>query len=230
MANYRDAKETERIKTKVLVSAAKLFLSKGYTSTTIKEIASHSLISASTILYVFKTKEDILCGIVRYVLEGQFSTVKDLIKDYTDDKILFYGAETVLQLYMAESDDAVRELYNIAYSLPKSSNIIQNEITKKLEVIFKDHLPDYKTKDFYELEIASGGIIRGFMARPCDMYFTMAEKVKRYLETTLLIYRVSDEKINEVITFVSQFDFEMIAKETIVSLVEHLKESVKEVL
>lgn len=87
-----------------------------------------------------------------------------------------------------------------------------NSIKSKLE-----------TKDFYEIEIASGGIMRGFMTVPCDMYFTMERKVKRFLETTFLVYRVPDEKIKEAVEFVSQFDYPAIAQNTIDSMFTYLE-------
>lgn len=223
MANIRDPKETERIKNSVLSSAAKLFLTKGFTASSVKEIAAEADVNVSTMLYVYGSKEEILCELVSYVLEGQFETTAKFLQGKTQDKILFYAAETTLQLYMAESDENIRELYSAAYSMPKTSDIIQHTITDKLENIFREHLPHLETKDFYELEIASGGIMRSFMTRPCDMYFTIERKVKRFLETTFLVYRVSDEKIKEAVDFVSQFDFETIARQTINGMLNSLE-------
>jgi len=146
-----------------------------------------------------------------------------MLKGITDDKILFYAAETTLQLYITENSEAIRELYAAAYSMPKTSEIIKRTITGKLEEIFKEHLPHLETKDFFELEIASGGIMRGFLTMPCDMYFTMERKVRRFLETTFLLYRVSDEKIQETIEFVEQFDYPEIAQNTIDSMLTYLE-------
>lgn len=137
---------------------------------------------------------------------------------------MFYAAETVLQLHMAESGEQIRDLYAVAYSMPKTSSIIQHTIACKLQGFFSEHLPDLETKDFYELEIASGSIMRGFMTRPCDMYFTMERKVKRFLETTFLIYRIPRYKLEEAIRFVSGFDFERIAKQTIDTMLTFLEE------
>ena len=108
--------------------------------------------------------------------------------------------------------------------MPATTDIIQQTITGKLENIFKEHLPHFETKDFYELEIASGGIMRGFMTVPCDMYFTMDRKITRFLETTFKLYDVPEEKIKEAIEFVSQFDFKAIAKETVEKMLEAVKE------
>lgn len=224
MANIKSAKDSEELRRKILSAAAKLFLLQGYSSTSVKEISAESGVSSNAIFYEMKNKEEILAELVSYVLEGQFAATARFLQGKTEDKILFYAAETTLQLHMAESSEHIRELYGAAYSMPKSSDIIQRTITAKLEEIFKAHLPELETKDFYELEIASGGIMRGFMTVPCDMYFTMERKVRRFLETTFLVYRVPDEKINEAIEFVSQFDFAAMAQLTINSMLKNLEE------
>lgn len=225
MANIGPSKKHDEMKSKVLHTAARLFLTKGYANSTVKEIADSAEINIGSLVHLFKNKENILCELVEYVLEGQFEATGQLLKGETEDKILFYAAETTLQLHMAESSEQIRELYSAAYSLPNSSEIIYHTITGKLEDIFREHLPELETKDFYELEIASGGIMRGFMTVPCDMYFTMERKVRRFLETTFLVYRVSDEKINEAIDFVSQFDYEIIAQQTIDRMLAYLEKN-----
>lgn len=223
MANVRSVKDIENLRKKVMHAAATLFLTRGFNQTTVKEISAAAGVSTNTIFYEMKSKDEMLVELVMYVLEGQFQATAKMLNGITDDKILFYAAETTLQLHMAESSEYIRELYGAAYSLPKSTEYIQKTITGKLEEIFKEHLPHLETKDFYELEVASGGIMRGFMTIPCNMYFTMERKVRRYLETTLLVFRVPDEKINESITFVSQFDFTKIAADVIQSMIEELE-------
>lgn len=223
MANIGTSKKHEEMKKKGLFTAAKLFLEKGYTETSLKEIAAAADINIGSLIHIFKCKENILCDLVKYVLDQQFKATGEFLKGKTEDKILFYAAETTLQLHMAESSEHIRELYAAAYSMPNSSAIIQHTITAKLEEIFKEHLPNLETKDFYELEIASGGIMRGFMTIPCDMYFTMERKVHRFIETTFLVYRVSNEKINEAIEFVSQFDYSVIAQNIIDSMLQSLE-------
>ncbi len=213
----------EEVKAKILSIAAKQFLTVGYDKATILKIAAEANMNSGTITYVFKSKESVVCELVGYVLEGQFDFTEKFLKGKTDDKILFYAAETTLQLYMAESNEHVRKLYNVAYSLPNSSQIIYHTITAKLENIFKEALPDWQTKDFYEREIASAGVMRNFMSVPCDMYFTMDRKIKAFLESTLLLYRLPDEKIRECIEFVSQFDFEPLAKQVIDGMLKSLE-------
>ena len=226
MANVKPGKNHNQQRKRVLFVSAKLFLEKGYTATTLKEIARDAQINIGSLTNLFKAKEDILADLVKYVLNGQFEATYDMLKGITDDKILIYAAETTLQLHMAESGEQVRDLYAAAYSMPKTTEIIQNTITEKLEEIFKEHLPDLSTKDFYMLEIASGGIMRGFMTIPCNMWFTMEEKVNAFLINTFKIYDVPDKKIKEAIEFVKQFDFKIIADNLIESLLEQITEKI----
>lgn len=212
----------EETRKKTLYVAAKLFLEKGYSEATVKEIAERANVSVGALTRMFGAKENILCELVKYVLESQFERTKGMLKGMTEDKILFYAAETTLQLYIVESHEQIRELYAMAYSMPKTTEIIQNTITGKLEKIFREHLPHLETKDFYMLEIASGGIMRGFMTIPCNMWFTMEQKVKAFLETTFRVYQVPDEKIKEAIAFVSQFDYPKIAQDLIDFMLAYL--------
>ena len=221
--------DSNSLHTRVLFTAAKLFLEKGYTESSTREIAKAANVSIAAMMRCFGSKPGILAELVKYVLEGQFKATTAKLAGMTDDKILFYAAETTLQLHMAESNENIRDLYSAAYSLPQTSSIIQHMITGKLEDIFKEHLPDLETKDFYKLEIASGGIMRGFLTIPCDMWFTMDQKVESFLETTFKIYDVPKEKIAEAITFVSKIDFKAFAKETINGMLTYLKENAPQV-
>lgn len=159
-----------------------------------------------------------------YVHEMQFSTAAAQLAGVTDAPILFYAAETTTQLLMAESRESVRELYLTAYFLPQTMDVIQQMITQKLERIFKAHLTTLTTKDFYELEIATGGIVRSFMARPCDMYFTMDRKVRWFLETTFRVFQTPDEKIQEARAFVQQFAFADVAQDIIAQMMQYLRD------
>lgn len=211
-------------KRKILYFSAKLFMEKGYIHTTMVDISTATGIEKTAVVRAFSSKENILAELVRYVLEGQFAAAEQFLSGRTTDKILYYAAETTLQLYIAKSNEQIRELYSTAYTMPNTSAVIRDAVTEKLEGIFKEHLPELKKADFYELEIASGSIIRGFMAIPCSEDFTMERKVIRYLETTLRIYQVPEEKIKEAIAFVSQFDYVKLAQQTIKQMLKHLED------
>ena len=220
------SKETLRFQ--VLHTAARLFLEQGYTATTVREISKKSEVEINAMVRAFGNKENILCQLVEYALEGQFAATEQFLGGATDDPVLFYAAETTLQLYMAESSEQIRDLYAAAYSMPESSALIMRSITGKLEQLFKAYQPDLEGKDFYEFEIATGGVMRGFMTVPCNLYFTMERKVRRFIECVFRIFQVPEEKTEEAIAFVSQFDYPTLARQTIDSMLARLDSGIKQ--
>lgn len=224
MAKPFTAEKIEEMRQKLLIASAELFLTKGFSAATMMQICEESGVDKAALIRIFGSKENILVALVKFVLDEQFAHAEEFVKDKTKDKILFYAAETTLQLHIVESSENMRELYSAAYSLPNTTEIIQETITNKLEHIFKEHLPDLDTTDFYMLEIASGGIMRGFMTVPCNMWFTMEKKIKAFLENTFSIYKVPDKKVKEAIDFVTKYDFKKMADETIQSMLKKIAE------
>lgn len=225
MSNYLSKEEKKVIQTKVYQAAAKMFLERGYSHTTTRALAEAAGVNVSTMNREFGSKENILCGLVQYVLDGQFSTAWKLIRGITEDMVIFYAVETAMQLHMAESSEAVRDLYLTAYSLAHSSELIHKAVSNELlPKAFGTYLPEYDPQRYYELEIASGSIIRGYIGVPCSPEFTMEQKIARFLDVALRIYRVPEEKIRESIEFVKQFDMETIARNTIDSMLSALED------
>ena len=84
----------------ILNAAAKSFLENGFTNTTIKQISAMAGIHSGSFTSHFRTKEDVLCELVAFVLNQQFTVAGKLLEGRTEDTILFYAAETVLQLHI----------------------------------------------------------------------------------------------------------------------------------
>ena len=170
---------------KVLRAAVALFLEKGYTKTTTGEIAKAAGIGQSSFFHVFPSA--------------------------AQDPVLLYAVETAIQLHIAELTEPLRELYVMAYSLPSIAAYLYKSTTKRLQVIFGPYLPEAQPKDFYEMEIASASIMRGFMSVPCDVYFTMDAKISRFLDCSLKLYDVPKEKRAAITAAVLQMDLHTMA-------------------
>ena len=72
-------------------------------------------------------------------------------------------------------------------------------------------MPENTVSDFYELDIGSAGIMRAYMARPCDKYFTLEKKLRRFITMSLNAYDVPDEEIAETISYIESLDIRAIA-------------------
>lgn len=223
MANIRSEKDTAELHRKILTAATALFIRKGFERTTFIDIARHSLVPKSKILYEFNSKEEILRLLVTRFLDGVAKASDSAAKKLTDDKVLIFITNQVLQLYMAEMNEDMRNLYLAGYSMPKTSEEVLKRRTNIMYETFGEIFPSFAIKDFYETEIASMGIMRAYMTIPCDMYFTIDEKAKKLVMMLLRIYKAEEKKVDEAIEFIDKIDFEAVAKKALESVFRELE-------
>ena len=222
MANIRSEEATAELHRKILTAETALFMQKGFERTTFVDIAKLSDVPKSKILYEFASKEEILSLLVTKFLDGVAEASDAVSKKLTDDKLLIFMASEVLQIYMAEMSDDMRNLYLAGYSMPKTSEEVLKRRTEILYREFGNMLPYLELKDFYELEIASMGIMRAYMSVPCSMYFTLEAKTDRLISTILKIYDIDNKRIEETKEFMKKIDFEAVAKKTVEDVFEEL--------
>ena len=223
MANIRSETATAELHRKILTAATALFVQKGFERTTFNDIAKLSGVPKSKILYVMNSKEEILGLLVTRFLDGVTSASDKVAKKLTDDKVLILIANEVLQLYMAEMNEDMRNLYLSGYSMPKTSEEVLKRRTEMMYEAFRLSFPEQELKDFYETEIASMGIMRAYMTVPCDMYFTIEAKAKRLVTMLLRIYKAEEAIITEALEFIGKIDFETVADKAVRSVFDELE-------
>ena len=203
---------------KMLKAATFLFLEQGYDKTTTTQIAKAAGMSQASFFAAFESKEAILLELTKIMFSSQFVAAAAMMP--TDDPLLLYALETGLQLHITELSEPLRELYVTTYSLRSTSEYVYQNTTEKLIKIFAPYLPEAQENDFYELEIASASVTRGFMARPCDLYFTMERKMRRYLSCCFRIYKVPEEVYAPVIEAALRRDLKSDAEKIIAATVQ----------
>ncbi len=206
----------------LLHSAAVLFLEKGYNDTTTAEIAKKAELTENFLFRIFHDKEKILYTLVQHVFNEQFIIAAKLTEGM-NDPIFMYSIETALQFHITNQSEPLRDIYVSAYSLPSTTEYIYENTAQKLCQLFKSNFPDYEMKDFLEMEYATGGIMRSFMTQKCDWYFTIERKINRFLEASLRVYKVPEEKIKEIQGKVHGVGLDKIAAQLIDGIVERAR-------
>lgn len=214
---------------KILRSAVKLFLEGGYEKTTTANIAQAAGMAPSSFFAAFENKEALLYTLTESMFESQFDNTEKLIGSNAEP-LLVYAVETALQMYITELSEPLRELYVMAYSLPTTSEYIYQNTAKKVGALFKDYVPGAQEKDFYEMDIASAGVMRGFMAKHCDLYFTIDQKLKRFLGCCFTLYHVPQEKQDAVIGAVLAMELKPIAEKIIADTVVRAEQGFEEIM
>ena len=140
------------------------------------------------------------------------------------DGVLYYALETALQLHITESSPAIKELYITAYQMPETLEHIRRSVVARLiKPSFSPYLPDASDEEFYLLDVVTGGIILSHMSMACSEGFTIADKTRRYLDASLRVYRVPEEKIQEAVAFTEQFDLSAAAQQTVQQMITALE-------
>ena len=192
-------------KKRILTACVRLFLEKGYKGTTIAEILREADVSASTFQNIFHAKDGVLVELVEFMFSNQFRMARQMAGE-TLPPVYVYAAETAIQMTLTELNENLREIYLEAYTQPETVEYIHQNTSTELYRIFPSYLPGYTESDFYELEIGSAGIMRGYMARKCDKYFTLERKLRRFLVMSLSAYKVPEEEQERVLAFVAGLD------------------------
>lgn len=213
------------MKRKVLSASAKMFLEKGYAGTSSKQVAELLEVSNGSPFFQYGNKEGVLLELVKRMSKGQFKTAADIL-GADSDPLLLCSVETALQMRISELSEPLRELYVTAYSLPTTSLYIYRVMSERLYKIFGSFQPQAKARDFYEMEIASASMIRGYMAIPCDVYFTIEDKLTRFLDCALKLYNVEPQERERIIAATCAIDLRETAKRVVRSTVQKVEDGV----
>ncbi len=197
--------DKEGSKRRILSVCVKLFIEKGFKKTTNAEILELADVTSSTFYNIFKTKDGVLLELTEFMFENQFGIAEKLVGEGASP-IMVYAAETALQLTLTELNENLREIYVEAYSQPHIAEYIYQNTTNELYKIFSSYMPNCSLSDFYELEIGSAGIMRGYMSRPCDKYFTIEKKLERFIRMSLSAYNVPKEEQDKAVAYVLESD------------------------
>ena len=209
----KDGLETKR---KILTVCVRLFLEQGYKETSITQITENAGVTRGSFQNLFRTKDAVLLELVETMFSGQFSAAKSITGQLPP--VYAYAAETAIQLTLTELNERLREIYLEAYSLPDTAEYIHLHTTAELKQIFGGSFPGYSDSDFYEMEIGTAGLMRGYMARKCDIHFPLDRKLSRFLTAAMRVYRVPEEEQRQVLAFIRSLDIRAIAAEVMEKL------------
>ena len=114
---------------------------------------------------------------------------------------------------LTELNENLREIYLEAYT-QKSLRIHSEGNSQRGCIRFSDPISrSWQSVTFYELEIGSAGIMRGYMAHPCDAELTLEKKLRLFFTMSLRAYNVPEEEIGRVIRFVEGLDIRTISEQ-----------------
>ena len=192
-------------KNKILSVCVRLFLERGYKNTPISMIIEEAGVSVSTFQNIFHTKDGVLGELIEFMFSNQFS-MAEKISENALSPIYVYAVETAIQLALTELNENLRDIYCEAYSVEQTAEYIYENTAIKLHRIFGDYLKGRTEADFYNLEIGTAGIMRGYMSKKCDIHFSLKKKIECFLTSSLRVFAVPEDEIKNVTDYIGGID------------------------
>lgn len=218
MAKRSDGFQTQK---RILQTCVRLFLENGYRQTTTTQILREAQVSSSSFQNLFHSKDGVLLELVQAMFENQFGMARSVV-DSTLPPVYIYAAETALQLTLTELNQNLREIYLEVYTQQQLLDYIQRATARELYGIFGPYQPELTERDFYELELGSAGLMRGYMANPCTADFPLERKLNKFLTLALRGYKVPEEELQQVLRFLAGLDIRGIAQKVMEELFRRL--------
>ena len=208
-------------KKRILQSCVRLFLENGYRRTTMQQILREAQVSSSSFQNLFHSKDGVLLELVNFMFENQFGVARN-VAGAVLPPVYIYAAETALQITLTELNENLREIYLEAYTQEHLLDYIQRATAKELHRIFGSYQTELTKQDFYELELGTAGLMRGYMANPCTADFPLERKLEKFLTLALRGYKVPEEELQQVLSFLAGLDIRGIAQKVMEELFRQL--------
>ena len=202
--------EKEESRKKILSACVRLFWVQGFRKTPPKQILQEAGVSAGTFYNLYKSKAGVLMELTDFMFSQQFGIAGKLSAGGASPALV-YALETSIQLALTELNENLREIYIEVYTQPDILERIRQKTTAELQRIFGPYLPECSASDFYEMDIGTAAIMRGYMERPCGLYFTLERKIECFLRMTLTVYHVPEAQISEILQTIAALDIRTIA-------------------
>lgn len=196
-------------------------MEQGYKNTTVSQIVQKAEVSNSSFQNIFRAKDGVLTELVEFMFGSQFGMAKKIAGENLPP-VYVYAVETAIQMTLTELNENLREIYTEAYTQKEASEYIFRETAKELYSIFGSYQPQLTEKDFYILEIGSAGIMRSYMAHPCDEELNLSRKITCFLTMSLSAYKVPEKEQQEVVAFIQSLNIREISEKVMQKLFEEL--------
>ncbi len=178
-------------------------------------------VSNSTFQNIFRAKDGVLTELVEFMFGNQFAMARSTAGQ-TLPPVYVYAVETAIQLTLTELNENLREIYLEAYTQKEASAYILRETAKELYRIFGAYQPERSAEDFYAMDIGSAGMMRAYMAQPCDENLMLEKKLRLFLTMSLRAYRVPEAEIEKTLAFLAGLDIRAVSERVMHTLFQAL--------
>lgn len=208
MVRKRNGKYT---RSSIIRTATRLFLEKGYSSTSPIMISNAEEISLGSLTYYFPTKEHLLAELIEMLAEFQWKQVRDITKE-GESAITAICFELTAMAAMCEESEVARDLYISAYTNSRPLEIIRKNDLERSKMVYREYCSDWSHEEFATAENIVCGIEYTTLA-VTESSPELEARIYCALNTILGIYGIPKEFKNMVIQKALSLDYRSFGKE-----------------
>ncbi|MEM6724715.1 MAG: TetR/AcrR family transcriptional regulator [Bacteroidota bacterium] len=190
----------QAIRKKILITANKLFLEKGYHKTTVRQIIQHADIRNGTLYHYYKDKEDIYKNIVIKIFDRVIERTEQLIPNHLATPELYITAEFIWHFEAMLLGKNTAELYYIAYSASSISSEILQKRSERHSTLFAETAPHLSMEEHRVRSLMCKGYLQASALEAMNDALSDTEDfLDRSIGLLLALYLQDQQRIKKAI-------------------------------
>lgn len=150
-------KKMNLTKKNIIHLGTKMFLEKGYTDTTTRQLCDALGISPGNLTFHFKTKEHLLAVLTKMLCDHQWLVMERSV-DEGKTSLMAQCLELTAMAAICEENEKAKDLYLSMYTHPMTLDIIRRNDAEKARQVFGSYCPDWTDINYCEAETIVSGI------------------------------------------------------------------------
>lgn len=190
--------------------ATKMFITKGYSVTTLRMIADELDTSAGHISFYFPSKDDMLAVLTNMLCEYQ----REMMEQEAGEGIsslLSICLELMVMAAACEEDEIAKDFFVSSYSSSKCLSIIHKNDTVRAKEVFAEYCSGWSDEQFRSAEYLVAGIELATL-NAIDKSVPFETRISFALNAIMMIYNVPEDIRRIEIEKVLAMDYRSIGK------------------
>lgn len=220
MAKIRKAKLT---RLEIIQVATRMFLFKGYSSTTVKAVADELDISTGNLTFHYPTKEHMLAELTDMLCGFQWQMMKTEA-DEGISSLLAICLELTTMAAVCEGNAIAKDFFISSYQSQLCLDIIHFNDTERAKTVFAEYCGGWDDMKFAEAEILVAGIEYATLMAS-DGAVPLPVRVSGALDQIMMIYNVPENVRKVNIRKALATDYVSLGKRVIKGFVEYVEKT-----
>ena len=217
-------RKSNKTKTEIIASACRLFLQKGFTNTTAKEISDSLGISTGNLTFYFPTKEHLLAVLAEKLAVFQQTELQHIVGE-NESPLFARCLELAAMASVCEENEVIRDFYLSVYRSPMALAIIRKTDSDRSKTIFKGLHSDWLDADYRTTGILASGIeYATLMVTETESDLPLEKRIAASIYGALILYGISAEERHEIIRRILKMDYSSIGRNIITEFTNYIEQ------